>query len=492
MTEKAYLAIDIGASSGRHLIGRFDGKRLALQEVYRFENGPVDMLGHQYWDFLGQWTDIKKGIRAAGELGIEITSLGVDTWGVDFGLIGSDNTLLENPFHYRDARTNGIFEKAFEIVPRKTIFQKTGLQFMQFNTLFQLLAMKLSNSPILDSAESLLMMPDLFHWLLSGQKSNEMTNATTSQCYNPIVGNWAIDLLEMFGLPTGLFGPISQPGTILGPIRSELGINANVVLPGSHDTASAIMAVPTVSKVGSRPDWCYLSLGTWALMGIESPNPVVTDEVARLNFTNEGGVGGTTRLLKNICGLWLIQQCRNKWNQQGNDWDWEDLNRFCAAAEPRRSFIDPDSPEFLSPNDMPEAIRSFCRRTNQEVPESEGAVIRCAIDSLALKFRYILSRLERLAEGPIRTIHIVGGGTKNRQLCQATADACGLPVAAGPVEATATGNLLVQAIAAGDIGSIDQAREVVRNSFPVEHFEPHEKMAWEKAYGQFVELLENQ
>jgi rhamnulokinase len=491
MTEKAYLAIDIGASSGRHLIGRFDGKRLALQEVYRFENGPVDILGHQHWDFLGQWTDIKKGVRAASELDVEIASLGVDTWGVDFGLIGPGNTLLGNPYHYRDTRTNGILEKAFEIVPRKTIFQKTGLQFMQFNTLFQLLAMKLNNSAILDSAESLLMMPDLFHWLLSGLKSNEMTNATTSQCYNPIVGDWATDLLEMFGLPTGLFGPISQPGTILGPMRSGLGLKANVVLPGSHDTASAIMAVPTVSKVGSRPDWCYLSLGTWALMGIESPHPVVTDEVAQLNFTNEGGVGGTTRLLKNICGLWLIQQCRAKWNQQGNDLDWEDLNRLSAAAEPRRSFIDPDSSDFLSPNDMPEAIRSFCRRTNQEVPESKGAVIRCAIDSLALKFRHILSRLEMLGGGAIQTIHIVGGGTKNRQLCQATADACGRPVVAGPVEATATGNLLVQAIAAGDIGSIDQAREVVRNSFPVEQLEPRENKAWEEAYGQFIELLEN-
>ncbi len=486
MNTKAYLAVDMGASSGRHVVGRFDGTKISLEEVYRFENGPVDTLGTLHWDLLNQWTHVQNGILAAAALETPIASVGVDTWGVDFGLLGRGDVLLGNPYHYRDARTNGILEKAYKIVSREEIFFQSGLQFLQFNTIFQFLAMKLGESPLLDAAQSMLMMPDLFHWLLTGQKSNEFTNATTTQFYNPIEGGWALSLLDRFGLPTDLLGPISPPGTNLGPLRNELGLKADVVLPGSHDTASAIMAVPAAGgQAGKQPNWCYLSLGTWALMGIESPRPVVSDEVLRLNFTNEGGVGGTTRLLKNICGLWLIQECRRKWNQAGRNWDWEDLNRMSAAASARRSFIDPDAEDFLAPEDMPEAIRAFCRRTGQPVPDDEGAILRCALDSLALKFRHVLSMCESLAGGPIETIHIVGGGTQNRQLCQATAEACGRPVVAGPVEATATGNLMMQAVAAGDVASIAEAREVVRNSFEVEVYEPKNTAAWDDAYASF-------
>ncbi len=384
MAAKAYLAIDMGASSGRHLIGHFDGEKLRLQEIHRFENGPVDLGGRMYWDLPGLWNSVRQGLSAAraAEGGERIVSVGVDTWGVDFALLGRSDELLGNPYHYRDSRTNGILEKAFSMVPRAEIFRHTGLQFMQFNTLYQLLAMKLGKSPLLDVAETILLMPDLFHWLLTGVKCNEMTDASTSQFYDPVKGGWATELLEAFGLPTHVLGRIVPPGTKLGPLRgsvsSETGLRANVVLPGTHDTASAVMAVPAAGKAGARPDWCYLSLGTWALMGIESPVPVINDQVLQRNFTNEGGVGNTTRLLKNITGLWLVQECRRAWSQGARSWSWEDLNRLSAAAKPLVSFINPDAADFMAPESMPRAIGDFCAKAGQAVPQDEGAVLRLA------------------------------------------------------------------------------------------------------------------
>ncbi|MBN2217435.1 MAG: rhamnulokinase [Pirellulales bacterium] len=486
MAHKAYLAVDLGASSGRHVVGRYDGKRLTLDEVYRFENGPVEMAGTLFWDLPAQWAHLQQGFRAAAAAVAPIMSVGVDTWGVDFGLLGRGDTLLGNPCHYRDARTNGIMERAFGMIPRREIFRRTGLQFMQFNTLFQLLAMKLAGSPLLDVAESLLMMPDLFHWLMTGVKCNEFTDASTSQMLDPVRGDWAADMVEAFHLPSRILGPIEPPGTNLGPLRPGLGLSANVVLPGSHDTASAVAAVPAAGFGG---DWCYMSVGTWALMGIESREPVVNDKVLQCGFTNEGGVCGTTRLLKNICGLWLVQECRRAWNRTGRDWSWEDLNRLSAAATPLRSFIDPDAGAFLAPDDMPGAIRRFCAETGQPAPESEGAVLRCALESVAMKSRCVVAMCEELAGRRIETIHMVGGGIQNRQLCQAVADACGRRVLAGPVEATATGNILVQAVAAGDIGSIAEGRDVVRASFDVKEYEPRETAAWEEAHERFSSVL---
>ena len=384
MTEKAYLAIDMGTSSGRHVVGRFDGQRLHLEEVYRFENGGVDLAGSLFWDLPALWNHVRNGMRTAGSrFGREIVSVGVDTWGVDFGLLGRNDTLLGNPYHYRDCRTNGLMERAFSIVPREEIFRHTGLQFMQFNTLYQLLAMKLARSPLLDAAETMLMVPNLFHWLMTGQKCNEFTEATTSQFYNPLKRDWAVELLRKFDLPTRLLGRIVEPGADLGGLRPNLAndsglTTAHVVLPGTHDTASAVMAVPAVSKPGQRPDWCYISLGTWALMGVESPQPVVNDRVLALNFTNEGGVGSTFRLLKNIIGMWLLQECRRVWNQSGQNYGWEDLNKLSAAAKPLVSFINPDAQDFLAPENMPQAIRRFCEKTGQAVPPDEGAVLRCA------------------------------------------------------------------------------------------------------------------
>ena len=495
MAEKAYLAVDMGASSGRHVVGLFDGQRLRLEEVYRFENGAVELSGSLYWDLLRLWTHVREGLRAAGaqSAGL-IAGVGVDTWGVDYGLLARGDQLLGNPYHYRDGRTNNILEKAFAIVPREEIFRHTGLQFMQFNTLYQLLAMKLSGSPLLEIAETLLMIPDLFHWLLTGVKCNEMTEASTSQFYNPVSGRWATELLGKFGLPTHVLGRIEQPGTNLGRLRPNLAAEsglkaADVILPGSHDTASAVMAVPAASRPGEPPDWCYISLGTWALMGIESPRPVIDDKVLKLNFTNEGGVGNTVRLLKNITGMWLVQECRRTWNQAGRDWHWEDLNRLSAAAKPLVSFINPDAPVFLAPDDMPQAIRQFCRDTGQAVPEDEGAVLRCALESIAMKSRQVFGWCEELAGRRIETIHIVGGGVQNRQLCQATADACGRRVVAGPIEATATGNLMMQAVATGEVGSIAEAREVIRRSFPVQQYEPRNRAAWDEAYERFSKVL---
>jgi rhamnulokinase len=496
MAGKAYLAIDIGASSGRHLIGSFDGQKLRLEEVHRFENGPVDLSGRQYWDLPGLWSRVRHGLAAAGATpgGKQIVSVGVDTWGVDFGLLGRGDEILGNPYHYRDSRTDGMLDRAFAIVPREEIFRHTGLQFMQLNTLYQLLAMKLGRSPLLDVAETLLLMPDLMHWLLTGVKCNEMTDASTTQFYDPVKCGWATELLDKLGLPTNILGTIVQPGTNLGPLRGglaeESGLRAQVVLPGSHDTASAVMAVPAASEPGKRPDWCYISLGTWALMGIESPAPVINDEVLRYNFTNEGGVGNTIRLLKNITGLWLVQECRRAWNHGVRSWSWEDLNRLAAAAEPLVSFINPDAADFMSPENMPRAIGEFCKKTGQVVPQGEGAVIRCALDSMAMMFRRVLGMCEGLCGGRMETIHIVGGGTNNCLLCQAAADATGRRVVAGPVEATAIGNIMVQAVADGAVASIAEAREVVRRSFDVEEYQPHNGAAWDDAYPRFCRVAE--
>lgn len=491
---KVYIAVDMGASSGRHVAGLFDGSRLELAEVHRFENGPSHAAGRMYWNLLSQWSHVRDGLRrAAGSYGDRVASVGVDTWGVDFVLLGRGDEILGNPYHYRDARTNGILERAFNLVPRDEIFAATGLQFMQFNTLFQLLAMREQDSPLLDVAESLLMMPDAFHWLLTGERANEFTDATTSQCYDPQRRTWATALIERFGIPAKIFGRVVPPGTTLGPLINAVADDTqlsgvNVVLPGTHDTASAVMAVPAASKSGTRPDWCYISSGTWSLMGVETPQPVVNDLCRELNFTNEGGVGGTTRLLKNIAGLWLVQECRRIWNQSGRNFGWHDLTLLAAQAPPLRSIINPDDASFLAPPDMAEAIRSYCQRTGQPVPESEGAVIRCALEGLALKYRQVLGWLEQLVGGRIETIHIVGGGTQNHQLCQMAADACGRRVVAGPVEATAIGNLMMQSVAAGDVGSIAEAREVIRRSFSVETYAPTNGAAWDEVYERFLKL----
>jgi rhamnulokinase len=495
MTSTVFVALDLGASSGRHLAGAFDGERLSLNELYRFENGPVAVAGRLYWDLLQQWTHVQNGLRtAASAHGSRIRSIGVDTWGVDFGLLGRGDELLGNPYNYRDPRTEGMLERAFAIVPREEIFASTGVQFMPINTLYQLLAMRLADSPLLAEATDFLMIPDLFHWLLTGVKANEFTMATTTQFFNPQARAWAKSLLERFEIPTAMLGRIIEPGETLGRLTPQVAAathlsNVEVIVPGTHDTASAVMAVPAAGLAGTQPDWCYISSGTWSLMGVEVSQPIVNDKCLALNFTNEGGVGGTTRVLKNICGLWLVQECRRVWSEEGTTYSWEYLTAQAAEASPLVSLINPDDPRFLAPPNMPESIRDYCRQTDQHVPEGEGEVIRCALESLALKYRQVLGWLEELTGGRIGTIHIVGGGAQNRQLCQMAADACNRRVIAGPVEATAIGNLMMQTIAAGEVASIAQAREVIRRSFSVETYDPRNAADWDSAYSRFTSLV---
>lgn len=493
--EKIYLGVDLGASSGRVLAGKFDGGKLQLEEVHRFENGGLLLGDTLHWDVLQLWNNIAGGLRAAAtKYGDRIASVGVDTWGVDFALLGRDDRLLGNPVHYRDARSRGMYDVTFRKVPREEVFAETGLQFMEINTLYQLVGMQQQDSPLLDMAESFLLMPDYFHFLLTGEKANEMTNATTTQCFNPTTGDWSRKLLDKLDLPTKMLRHIIAPGTKLGKLRASVqeitGLgDIDVIVPGTHDTASAVMAVPAKSVAGAAPDWCYISSGTWSLMGVEVPRPVINADVERLNFTNEGGVGDTIRLLKNIAGLWLVQECRRAWKEEGREFSWSELVRLAKEAQPLASLIEPDHADFTAPKDMPQAIRNFCRRTKQPVPESEGAVIRAALESLALRYRMVLGWLETLVGRRLETIHIVGGGTQNRELCQMAADATGRTVVAGPVEATAIGNVMLQAVAAGDVADIAQAREVIQQSFAVETYTPKQTPAWNEAYARFEKLL---
>lgn len=491
---RVFLAVDLGASGGRVLAGQFDGRQLQLDELHRFENGGILAAGTMHWDVLQLWEGVLEGLRAASaKFGRSIASVGVDTWGVDFGLLAAGDVLLGNPVHYRDARTAGAMDRALNTVSREEIFAATGLQFMEFNTLYQLLAMKWADSPLLGAADSFLMMPDLFHWLLTGNKANELTNATTTQFFDPQAGDWARPLLERFALPTSILQSIISPGTRLGKLRGEVAEatrlpNLEVVVPGTHDTASAVMAVPAQGEIGKRPNWCYISSGTWSLMGVEVPQPVINDKCRQLNFTNEGGVGGTIRLLKNIAGLWLVQECRRVWKEAGRDYSWDELERLSQEAPPLMSLIDPDDPIFVAPKSMPDAIREFCRKTGQPAPDSEGAVIRTATESLAVRYRQVLEWLEELTGATIETIHIVGGGTQNRELCQMAADATGRHVVAGPVEATAIGNVMMQAIAMGEVDSIHNARQIIRRSFQVEEYSPKYPTRWQDAFERFQQL----
>jgi rhamnulokinase len=490
-----YLAIDLGAESGRGVLGRFDGERLTLEEIHRFPNGPVRMLDTLHWDLPRLFEEVKTALRRASAEGRALDGVGVDTWGVDFGRVGRGDTLLGNPVHYRDARTEGMMDAAFARVPKETIYERTGLQFLQFNSLYQLMALKLSGSPLLDAAETLLMMPDLFHWLLTGRRAGERTNATTTQLYDPRAGTWSDELCAGLGLPRRIMPELIEPGTEVGPLRKsvaeEVGASGLTVLaPATHDTASAVAAVPASSIGGDGPtDWCYLSSGTWSLLGVEVPEPIITEQTRRWNFTNEGGVVGTTRLLKNIMGLWLVQECRRTWARAGREWSYEELAARAATARPFAALVDPDDASFLAPGDMPARLAALCARTGQAPPADEAAVVRCALESLTLKYRWAIERLEAVLGGPIRNIHVVGGGAKNALLNQFTADACGRPVHAGPVEATAAGNVLMQAMARGRLGSVADARAVVARSFPVVVYEPRDTAAWDEAAGRFASLV---
>jgi rhamnulokinase len=480
------VAIDLGAESGRAVVGSFDGRRLALEDVHRFANVPVTLAGTLHWDFLRLFGDIVAGLRRA-RTGGAVTSVGVDTWGVDFGLLDDRGRLLGNPVHYRDARTAGMPELAFPLVPRDEIYRATGIQFMPINTLFQLLSMVRAGDPMLRAADRLLMMGDLFSHFLCGSAVAEYTNATTSQCVDPFTRDWARPLLARLGIPTGFLPEIVEPGTVLGPllpeVADETGLAGTLVIaPGSHDTASAVVGAPL-----SGSTTAFLSSGTWSLLGLEVAGPVVSDVTLEANLTNEGGVAGTIRLLRNVMGLWLVQESRHALWPAGDGPSYEQLAGLAEAAPSFTAFIDPDDERFLRPGDMPARVRAFCRETGQREPEDTGTLMRVLLESLALRYARAIEELTAASGQPIKRIQVVGGGSNHRLLCHLTAGATGLPVHAGPAEATAIGNIAVQAIAAGALASIAEARELVARSFAITAYDPEGD--WVEARARFASLI---
>ena len=485
------LGFDFGASSGRAMLGVYDGRTLELREIHRFLNEPV-MLGDQYvWDLPRLFLEVKEGLRKAAKEGVRIDGIGIDTWGVDFGLLGKNGHLLGMPVHYRDARTEGMMEKAFETVSKKEIFERTGLAFQSFNTLYQLLAMKEQGDEALEAADTLLFMPDLIAYLLTGEKATEYTIASTSQMIDPSTRSWDKELLKKLGLPAGILTEIQPAGTVRGLLKEEIARETGlpqvpVIAVASHDTASAVAAVP--AEKGSR--FAYISSGTWSLLGAELKSPLCREEVMQANYTNEGGLCGTTRLLKNIMGLWIIQECKRAWDREGAEIGFGEIVKLAEAAPAFKAVIDVDDPCFMAPGGMPERIQDYCRRTNQPVPETRGEIARVVYEGLALKYRWAIERLEKdLLGHEIDVLHIVGGGSKNEMLNRFTAQAIGRKVVAGPSEGTVIGNLLVQAMALGAIDSLDALREVVACSFENKTYLPEgDASAWDEPYARLLRL----
>lgn len=485
-----FVAIDLGASSGRLAVGCWDGRQFELQELHRFANGYVNVEGHLKWDVSRLWSEIKCGLsKYASRYAAPVAGISVDAWGVDFALLDGNGELLGDPFHYRDPRTDGVPQRVFSRVPERELFQHTGVQTMQINTLFQLFSMVESGDRNLAAAQNLLMIPDLFHFWLSGEKSAEYTEASTTQMLLCRERTWARDLLRRAGIPEKILGPITDPATILGEAKTQLledcGLKGRVpvIAAGSHDTASAVAAVPHMDEHS-----VFLSSGTWSLMGVESAEPVTSHEARSLHFTNEGGVAGGILLLRNIPGLWLLQECVRQWQTLGRQYSWDEVMRLSAGAAPFRSLIDVDAGEFLAPDDMPAALRGHCRRSGQAEPHDDGAIARCCLESLALKYRTVLEALERLTGRHLQTIRVVGGGSQNKLLCQLTADVCRRVVVAGPVEASSLGNVTVQAVATGCLAGIREGRESIALSADLATYEPRPLAELDHAYHRFCSL----
>jgi rhamnulokinase len=437
------------------------------------------------------FSEIKQGLALCAQRSDgNLVSIGLDTWGVDFALLDRQDSLLGNPYHYRDRRTDGMMEEAFRHISRREIFDESGIQFMQINSIFQLFSMVVHDSPLLEVAETFLMMPDLFNFWLTGRKVCEFTDATTTQFYNPRSGGWSRPIFEKLKMPLHIMPEVVPPGTVLGPllpaVAEEVGVKQlDVIAPACHDTGAAVAAVPAEGE-----KFAYISSGTWCIPGVELTEPLITDQSLKYNFTNEGGVNGTFRFLKNVMGLWLIQESKRTWERGGEEFSYDQLIEMATAAEPLVSLVDPDYGEFLSPGDMPSRIQDFCRQTGQVVPEEKGAIVRCALESLALKYRLTIENMEEILGYRLEKIHIVGGGTRNKLLCQFTADATGRPVTGGPVEATAIGNLIMQALALGRINSLEEGRALIRHSFPLDIYEPRDRQVWDEAYPRFLRLLQ--
>ena len=479
-----YLAFDLGATSGRAILARLDSGRLNLEELHRFSNDAVNYNGELHWDAPRLWFEMRRALDIARRQAERIDSIGVDTWGVDYGLVGEGGSLLESPYHYRDARTDGVVEKVIAEVTAERIYEQTGVQFMALNTLYQLYAASKRSPNLLYNAEFLLTMPDLFNFWLTGVVASEYTIASTTQFLDWRTKSWACDLLSKLEIPTHLLPPIIQPGTEIGRLRTDLASAhdlpfTTVIAPACHDTGSAVAAVEAGGTTA------FLSSGTWSLLGTEVPSAVVTERARQLNFTNEGGVGNTIRLLKNITGMWLLEGCRNAWTAQGQEYSYSQLLEAAAQAEPLARWIDPDAAAFVRPSDMTRAIRQFCKDSDQPAPETPGEFTRTVMESLALKYRYCLEQLESLAGTKFDTVRVIGGGSQNSMLNQFTADATGKRVIAGPSEATALGNIVMQMVGRGAVNSIAEGREIVSRSFPPRTFEPEPCSHWDQAYGGF-------
>jgi rhamnulokinase len=483
-----YIAVDLGAESGRVMLGRIADGRLSLEQIHRFGNGPVEEAGSLRWDFDRLLSEVRTGIsQAARAAGGKVGGIGVDTWGVDFGLLGADGTLLERPYHYRDSRTNGMMDKACELMPRREIYQHTGIQFMQLNSLYQLLAMRLASSAALIQAKRLLFMADLFSYFLCGRAFGEYTLASTSQMMDMKTGRWSEPVVEKLRLPKAIMPRVVMPGTVIGKLTEEIAEEIGceripVIAVGSHDTASAVLGVPAAGD-----GWAYLSSGTWSLMGVELPHAIIDDKTFQYEFTNEGGVENTIRLLKNIMGLWLVQECKRQWQREGQDLSYGDLTKMAAAARPFFGYVNCDNADFLAPGDMPARINKCLADTGQQAPQDKGQMVRLILESLALKYRSVLNAIEDVTGKKIDVLHVVGGGIQNELLCQLTADALGRQVIAGPIEATASGNILMQAKATGQLKSIAEARDVIRSSFGLKEYQPQNTGLWDKQYDRYAE-----
>lgn len=489
MAELKMLAIDLGASSGRGIVGSFDGEKLTLRENHRFSNDPMYVNGRFTWDILRIYFEIKNSITKTIIDGDDIASMGIDTWGVDYGMVDKNGRLMANPIHYRDTRTENVTDYVKGFVSPEEIYNVTGIQAIDFNTLNQLAVEKRDNAEGFDRADKILFIPDLLNYFLTGKMATEYTIASTGMILDANSRKISAELISKLGIPESKFAPMVEPGTNLGAllpsITEEVGKNRiQVYTTASHDTASAVIAVPAKGK-----DFIYISSGTWSLMGAELDAPLINDATRAANFTNEGGAQGTIRFLKNIMGLWIIQESRRQWKREGKDYSFAQMEAWAKECTPFRSLINVDYKTFNTPGNMPEKIRDYCRMTGQPVPESVGEVVRCIYESLALKYRYTVETIVKLQGKPANMINVVGGGTKDKFLSQMTADACGIPVCAGPEEATAIGNLVMQAIAQGEIKDLAQAREVVANSFEMKHYQPcAEREAWDEAYERFCKL----
>jgi rhamnulokinase len=470
------LAVDLGAESGRVAAVQYDGRGLQIDELHRFPNGPVTVRGTMHWDILRIWQAVQEGVAAGAAR--RPASLGVDGWGVDFGLLDRAGRLLGNPVHYRDRRTAGVYERVQARLGREAIFAATGIQFMPINTLYQLASMAEAGDPQLRAAATMLTVPDLLNYWLTGERVCEYTNATTTQLYSVGAGRWATELIDALGLPAAIFPAVVPPGTRLGAYEG-----VPVVAPACHDTGSAVAAVPATGD-----EFAYISSGTWSLVGLELERPLLSPAALAANVTNEGGVNGTTRLLKNVMGLWIVQQCRAAWQREGRGYGYDELAALAAAAPAHGPLIDPNDPRFLAPGDHPAHVRAFCRETGQAPPEGDAATLRCVFESLALAYNGVLEQLVALTGRRVAAIHVVGGGARNALLCQLTADATGLPVLAGPVEATVLGNALVQLIALGELADLAEARRLVAAAGALQPYAPGPRGPWDEARARFARL----